>query len=125
MVQAASIGAPPALSLIRVIPGACALNHAPAVTSDVFSPFTVRALHLGNRIVMSPMLMYAADGDGLFNKRHFVTDGARTLDGVGIIVTEVLAVEPRRRFSSPMRAASPRWPTSPKCARPIAARPRA
>lgn len=70
------------------------------MTSNVFSPFTLKSLTLRNRIVMSPMLMYAAGEDGLLNDRLFVHYGARALGGVGMIMTEVLAVEPRGRISA-------------------------
>lgn len=68
--------------------------------SNVFSPFSVRGLTLPNRIVMSPMLMYAAGEDGLLTERGFVHYGARALGGVGMIVTEVLAIEARGRIST-------------------------
>ena len=70
------------------------------LTSNVFSPFTLRGLTVRNRIVMSPMLMYAAAADGLLNERLLVHYGARALGGVGMIVTEVLAVEGRGRIST-------------------------
>lgn len=70
------------------------------MTSNVFSPLTLREMTVANRIVMSPMLMYAAGDDGLLNERNFVHYGARALGGVGMIVTEVLAVEPRGRISA-------------------------
>lgn len=70
------------------------------MTSNVFSPLTLRGLTLRNRLVMSPMLMYAADEDGLVNDRTFVHYGARALGGVGMIATEVLAVEARGRISA-------------------------
>ena len=67
--------------------------------SNVFSPFSLRGLTLKNRVVMSPMLMYAAGDDGLLNDKLFVHYGARALGGVGMIVTEVLGVESRGRIS--------------------------
>jgi NADPH2 dehydrogenase len=70
------------------------------MTSNAFSSFTLRGMTLKNRIVMSPMLMYAAGTDGLMNDKLFVHYGARALGGVGMIVTEVLAVEPRGRISA-------------------------
>ncbi len=69
------------------------------MTSNVFSPFTLRGMTVRNRIALSPMLMYAADEDGLPNDMHFVHYGARALGGVGMIATEVLAVEARGRIS--------------------------
>ena len=69
------------------------------MTSNVFSPFSLRGMTLRNRVVMSPMLMYAAGEDGLLNEHAFVHYGARALGGVGMIMTEVLAVEGRGRIS--------------------------
>lgn len=48
---------------------------------------------------MSPMLMYMAGDNGLITDRHFVHYGSRMLGGVGLIMTEVVAVEPRGRIS--------------------------
>lgn len=70
------------------------------MASNVFSPFSLRGLTVRNRIAMSPMLMYAAAEDGLLNETLFVHYGARALGGVGMIVTEVLAVEARGRISA-------------------------
>lgn len=69
------------------------------MTSNVFTPFTLGGMTARNRIALSPMLMYAAAADGLVTDRHFVHYGARALGGVGMVVTEVLAVEPRGRIS--------------------------
>jgi len=70
------------------------------VTSNAFSPLTLRGMTIKNRIVMSPMLMYAAGDDGRMTEKLFVHYGARALGGVGMIITEVLAVEPRGRISA-------------------------
>ncbi len=70
------------------------------MTSSLFSPFTLRGLTLKNRIVMSPMLMYRGQEDGMLNEHLYVHYGARALGGVAMIATEVLAVEPRGRISA-------------------------
>jgi len=67
--------------------------------SSIFQPLTLRGITLKNRIVMSPMLMYMAGDDGLFTDMHFAHYGARLIGGVGMVVTEVVAVEPRGRIS--------------------------
>ncbi|WP_263422087.1 NADH:flavin oxidoreductase/NADH oxidase [Arthrobacter sp. StoSoilB20] len=54
---------------------------------------------LKNRVAMSPMLMYMAGDDGKVTDRHFVHYGARFLGGVGLVMTEVVAVDPRGRIS--------------------------
>ena len=65
----------------------------------IFKPLSLRGMALKNRIVMSPMLMYAGTDDGLFSDLHFAHYAARLLGGVGMVMTEVVAVEPRGRIS--------------------------
>ena len=67
--------------------------------SKLFEPLTLRGMTLKNRVAMSPMLMYMAGDDGVVTDRHFVHYGARILGGVGLVMTEVVAVEPRGRIS--------------------------
>ncbi len=54
---------------------------------------------LKNRIVMSPMCMYSAE-DGVANDFHFVHYGSRAQGGVGLVITEATAVEPRGRITN-------------------------
>lgn len=56
-------------------------------------------MELKNRIVMSPMLMYQADESGQVTDRQVLHYGARALGGVGLVMTEVIAVHPRGRIS--------------------------
>jgi NADPH2 dehydrogenase len=70
------------------------------MASQVFTPFTLRGMTLRNRIVMSPMLMYCGQEDGMLNEHLYVHYAARALGGVAMIGTEVLAVEPRGRISA-------------------------
>ncbi|MDQ0471801.1 oxidoreductase [Labrys wisconsinensis] len=70
------------------------------MVSQVFTPFTLRGMTLRNRIVMSPMLMYRGQDDGMLNEHLYVHYAARALGGVAMIGTEVLAVEPRGRISA-------------------------
>ncbi|MNF47471.1 hypothetical protein PspS34_18180 [Pseudomonas sp. S34] len=67
--------------------------------SRIFQPFTLRSVTLKNRIVMAPMLMYTGQEDGKVNDLHIAHYGARALGGIGLITTEVVAVEPRGRIS--------------------------
>ena len=48
---------------------------------------------------MSPMLMYQAHDDGSVSDRQVLHYGARALGGVGLIMTEVIAVHPLGRIS--------------------------
>ena len=64
----------------------------------LFTPITFRNVELKNRIVMSPMCMYSAE-DGVANDFHFVHYGSRAQGGVGLIIVEATAVEPRGRIT--------------------------
>ena len=65
----------------------------------LFSPLALRGFTLANRIVMSPMCMYAAGDDGHATDWHLVHYGARALGRCGLILTEATAIEPRGRIS--------------------------
>ncbi len=67
--------------------------------SHLFSPFTLRGVTLRNRVAMPPMCMYSAAGDGIFTDWHLAHYVARATGGVGLIITEATAVEPRGRIS--------------------------
>jgi NADPH2 dehydrogenase len=68
--------------------------------SALFEPLTIRGMTSTNRIAMSPMLMYMAAEDGIAGDLHLVHYGARILGGVGLVMTEVIAVSPEGRISS-------------------------
>lgn len=65
----------------------------------IFTPFTQRGLTLKNRIVMSPMCMYMAEGDGKATDFHFVHYGTRAVGGVGLVMVEATAVESRGKIT--------------------------
>ena len=67
--------------------------------STIFEPLILRGVTLKNRIVMAPMLMYAGQDDGKVNDLHLAHYAARALGGVGLITSEVVAVQPRGRIS--------------------------
>jgi len=67
--------------------------------ADLFTPLTLRGLTLRNRILMPPMCMYCADTDGIATDWHLSHYHARAQGGVGLILTEATAVEPRGRIS--------------------------
>ena len=67
--------------------------------SQLFSTFKLRGLTLRNRITMSPMCMYSAGEDGTPTDFHLAHLAARATGGVGLIITEATAVEPRARIS--------------------------
>jgi anthraniloyl-CoA monooxygenase len=62
-------------------------------TPPMFTPYTMRALTLPNRIVVSPMDVYSAH-DGVPNDFHLVHLGARALGGAGLVFTEMACVSP-------------------------------
>jgi anthraniloyl-CoA monooxygenase len=64
----------------------------------MFTPFTLRGMTVGNRIVVAPMDMYSAE-DGTPNEFHLVHLGARALGGAGLILTEMTCISPEARIS--------------------------
>ncbi|RJF69031.1 bifunctional salicylyl-CoA 5-hydroxylase/oxidoreductase [Deinococcus cavernae] len=64
----------------------------------MLTPYTLRDVTLKNRIVMSPMAVYSAQG-GLPNDFHLVHLGARALGGAGLIFTEMTCVLPEGRIT--------------------------
>lgn len=69
--------------------------------SLLFTPLKIGDLEIKNRIVMPPMCMYKAkDENGLPRCFHRLHYAARALGGVGLIIVEATAVEPRGRITS-------------------------
>ncbi len=64
----------------------------------MFTPFLLRDLSLGNRVVVSPMDMYSAV-DGLATDFHLVHLGSRALGGAGLVYTEMTCVSPEGRIT--------------------------
>ncbi len=64
----------------------------------LFEPFQQKSLKMRNRIVVAPMCMWVAGPDGILTDWHFVHYGSRAVGGVGLIITEATAVEPRGRI---------------------------
>lgn len=67
--------------------------------SKLFTPLKIKNLTLKNRIVMAPMCQYSADTDGYANNWHYVHYVTRAVGGVGLILLEATAIEPRGRIS--------------------------
>lgn len=64
------------------------------------TPFSLKGLHLKNRIVMAPMCQYSVDTkDGMPNDWHFVHYVSRAVGGTGLIIVEMTDVEPDGRIS--------------------------
>lgn len=68
--------------------------------SNLFSPFEIKNLKLKNRIVMAPMCQYSSDNGGCVSDWHLTHYVSRAVGGVGLILLEATAVEPRGRISA-------------------------
>lgn len=64
----------------------------------MFTPFSLRSLKLGNRIVCSPMCMYSAE-DGTVGDWQLVHLGARAVGGAGLVIAEMTDVSRDGRIS--------------------------
>jgi anthraniloyl-CoA monooxygenase len=64
----------------------------------MFLPFELRGMRLENRIVVSPMAQYSAQG-GMPDDWHLVHLGARATGGAGLVFTEMTCVSPEGRIS--------------------------
>jgi 2,4-dienoyl-CoA reductase-like NADH-dependent reductase (Old Yellow Enzyme family) len=60
----------------------------------LFSPVELRDVRLRNRIVLSPMMTYAAQG-GFASDWHFAHLGQYAAGGVGLVFTESTKIDPR------------------------------
>ena len=69
------------------------------MSSQLFSPLTLRGVTLPNRIAVSPMCQYSAD-DGFVNDWHLVHLGSRAVGGAGLVIMEATAVVPEGRITS-------------------------
>jgi 2,4-dienoyl-CoA reductase-like NADH-dependent reductase (Old Yellow Enzyme family) len=68
------------------------------VVSHLFTPITLRAVTVRNRIWVAPMCQYSAV-DGLPNDWHLVNLGAFARGGAGLVISEATAVIPDGRIS--------------------------
>lgn len=69
-------------------------------SSLLFSPLDIRGVVSRNRVMISPMCMYAAADDGVATGYHLVHLGRFALGGAGIVVAEATAVAPDGRISA-------------------------
>jgi NADPH2 dehydrogenase len=70
------------------------------VMSHLAQPFTIKNLHLKNRIVMPPMCQYSVTAkDGKPNDWHFVHYVSRAIGGAGFIIIEMTDIEPDGRIT--------------------------
>jgi len=66
----------------------------------LFTPYALGELALPNRIVIAPMCMYSADGDGNATDWHMIHLGHMALSGAGMLIIEATAVEAIGRISA-------------------------
>jgi anthraniloyl-CoA monooxygenase len=71
---------------------------ARAPIPPMFYPLHLRDLELSNRVVVSPMDMYAAQ-DGLVGDFHLVHLGSRGIGGAGLVMTEMVCVSAEGRIT--------------------------
>jgi anthraniloyl-CoA monooxygenase len=71
---------------------------AEPVPPPMFTPFRLRDMLLGNRVVVSPMCMYSAE-DGLPNDWHLVHLGSRAVGGAALVMTEMTDISPEGRIT--------------------------
>lgn len=65
---------------------------------QLFSPIQIKSLSFKNRIVISPMCQYSAEG-GFANDWHLVHLGSRASGGAALIIQEATSVSPEGRIS--------------------------
>jgi len=71
---------------------------AEPVPPPMFTPFRLRDMLLGNRIVVSPMCMYSAE-DGMPNDWHMVHLGSRAVGGAALVMTEMTDISAEGRIT--------------------------
>ena len=68
--------------------------------SHLFQSKNIGNVSLKNRIIMAPMCMYKSDESGVINTFHKYHYVSKALGGVGLIIVEATAIEPKGRISS-------------------------
>ncbi|MCE3028732.1 NADH:flavin oxidoreductase/NADH oxidase [Salinicola sp. DM10] len=66
---------------------------------QLFSPLAIGGLTLPNRIVISPMCQYSADGEGSMTDWHTIHLGQLALSGAGLLIIEASAVAAAGRIT--------------------------
>ncbi len=73
-------------------------TNFPTMSTSLYSPFSLRALALANRIVVSPMCQYSAV-DGCATDWHTIHWGQMLQSGAGLFTIEATAVTPTGRIT--------------------------
>jgi len=66
--------------------------------AKLFTPLKLRELELKNRIFVSPMCQYSAEG-GIPNQWHLVNYGSRAVGGAALVIVEATAICPEGRIT--------------------------
>ena len=64
----------------------------------MFQPLALRDMQLANRVVVSPMCMYSAEG-GMPGDFHFAHYASRAVGGAGLVFTEMTCPSPEARIT--------------------------
>jgi 2,4-dienoyl-CoA reductase-like NADH-dependent reductase (Old Yellow Enzyme family) len=70
----------------------------PPMSSQLFSPFTLRSVAFHNRVFVSPMCEYSSE-NGMPNDWHLVHLGSRAVGGASLVCVEASAVTPDGRIT--------------------------
>ncbi|MFH8468588.1 bifunctional salicylyl-CoA 5-hydroxylase/oxidoreductase [Streptomyces sp. NPDC017991] len=82
----------------RVDAAFAASQGLPETVPAMFQPFRLGELQLKNRVIVSPMDMYAAV-DGVPGDFHLVHLGSKAMGGAGLVMTEMVCVSPEGRIT--------------------------
>jgi len=66
--------------------------------AKLFTPLKLREIELKNRIFVSPMCQYSAEG-GIPNHWHLVNYGSRAVGGAALVIVEATAIAPEGRIT--------------------------
>jgi len=70
------------------------------MSADLFTPLSLRATTIPNRVMVSPMCQYSCDDrDGRATDWHTQHLNSRAVGGAGVVMTEATAVDPQGRIS--------------------------
>lgn len=66
--------------------------------AELFTPLKLRGIEFKNRIFVSPMCQYSAEG-GMPNHWHLVNYGSRAVGGAALVMIEATAISPEARIT--------------------------
>ncbi|MBI4889500.1 MAG: NADH:flavin oxidoreductase/NADH oxidase, partial [Acidobacteria bacterium] len=66
---------------------------------SLFDSYELKGVKLRNRVVVSPMCQYMADGDGAVNEWHGAHYAGLARGGAGLVIVEATAASPEGRIT--------------------------